>query len=207
MAGLGDYLKKGEKAPQLKGKIIDRYWNAALENSAVAQYITEKDEKALEFLQDIQVVEGADNDNGINLRFVFKANPYFAETSIVRRLKYAEGKPVCLEGDQVSWKAGNWLTHESKKVNNKATGESKVMKGKKVDSFFDIFENWTVNENPNELDKCYQILFDLMAVIRDSLSYFLGLFDVENEGDSEEEEDYDDEEEEEEETPKKGKKK
>ena len=54
------------------------------------------------------------------------------------------------------------------------------MKGKKVDSFFDIFENWTVNEHPNELDKCYQILFDLMAVIRDSLSYFLGLFEVDN---------------------------
>lgn len=47
MAKLGEYLKKGEKAPQLKGKVIDRYWNAALENSAVAQYITEKDEKAL----------------------------------------------------------------------------------------------------------------------------------------------------------------
>jgi hypothetical protein len=190
----------------LKGKIIDRYWNAALENSTVAQFITEKDEKALEFLQDIQVVDGADNENGINLKFVFKANPYFTETSIVRRLKYAEGKPVCLEGDQATWKAGNWLTHESKKVNNKSTGESKVMKGKKIESFFDIFENWTVNDNPNELEKSYQILFELMAVIRDSLSYFLGLFEVEN--DSDEEEDYDeDEEDDEEEAPKKGGKK
>ena len=52
------------------------------------------------------------------------------------------------------------------------------MKGKKIESFFDIFENWTCNDNPNELTKCYEILFDLMGVIRDSLSYFLGLFDV-----------------------------
>jgi hypothetical protein len=27
---LGNYLKPGEKAPAAKGKVIDRYWNAAL---------------------------------------------------------------------------------------------------------------------------------------------------------------------------------
>jgi hypothetical protein len=47
-------------------------------------------------------------------------------------LKTSDQKAVCLEGDQVTWKSGNWLTHESKKINNKATGESKVTKGKKI---------------------------------------------------------------------------
>ncbi len=123
---------------------------------------------------------------------MFKPNPYFTETSIVRRLKFADGKPVCLEGDEVTWKNGNWLTHESRKVSNKGTGESKQTKGKKIDSFFDIFLNWTSNDNPTELSKCHEILYDLMAVIRDSLSYFLGLFDMEDESE-EEEEDYDEE--------------
>ena len=59
----------------MKGKIIDRYWNAALQNSQVAQFITEKDEKALEYLQDIQIVES--EDDSTNLKFVFKTNPYF----------------------------------------------------------------------------------------------------------------------------------
>jgi hypothetical protein len=42
------------------------------------------------------VADAAGSEHGLNLKFVFKANPYFTETSIVRRLKYAEGKPVCL---------------------------------------------------------------------------------------------------------------
>jgi hypothetical protein len=168
----------------------------------VAQFITEPDEKALEFLQDIQVVEDSSNENGITLRFIFKANPYFSETTVVRKLRLGEDRAaVCLEGDQPSWKAGNWLTHESKKVNNKATGESKVLKGKKVDSFFDIFLNWTAAENAKELEKCSQILNELMVVIRDSLGYFLGLFDVDGEDSEAEEDDYEDEDDEESEEP------
>lgn len=136
----------------MKGKIIENYWNSALENSQVAHYITEQDEKALEYLLDIQVVDGgSDNANGINIRFIFKNNPYFTETSVVRRLKYSDGKSVCLEGDLVSWKQGAWLTHASKKVNNKSTGEAKVIQGKKIESFFDIFLNWTETDNPTEL--------------------------------------------------------
>ncbi len=59
LEALKEYLKPGEKAPTApKGRVIDRYWNAALENSGVSNFITEKDEKALEYLQDIQFVEG-----------------------------------------------------------------------------------------------------------------------------------------------------
>lgn len=121
-------------------------------------------------------------------------------------MKVAEQKAVCLEGDQVTWKSGNWLTHESKKINNKATGESKVTKGKKIESFFDIFLDWNANENADELAKCSQIVYDLIAVIRDSLSYFLGLFEVLDESE-EEDDDYEDEIDEEEDATKKGKKK
>jgi len=48
--------------------------------------------------------------------------------------------------------------------------------------------NWTV-DNPKELQKSEAILNELMVVIRDSLSYFLGLFDVDD--GSEEEEEFD----------------
>jgi hypothetical protein len=80
----------------------------------------------------------------------------------------------------LTWKQGNWLTYESKKVNNKTTGESKVVQGKKIESFFDIFFNWTAAENSNEIQKSHAILSELLVVIRDSLSYFLGLFDYED---------------------------
>lgn len=58
------------------------------------------------------------------------------------------------------------------------------MKGKKIDSFFDIFLNWNINDNPDEMEKCFNIFHDLKIIIRDSLNYFLGVYEFEGEGDS-----------------------
>ena len=86
-------------------------------------------------------------------------------------------------------KPGNWLTHEARKINNKSTGENKVVPGKKKDSFFDIFINWSGSENPKELAKCAKIFEDLREVVQDSYSFFLGLYDLDVSEDAEE---YDD---------------
>ena len=75
-------------------------------------------------------------------------------------------------------KVGNWLTHEMRKVNNKSTGQNKITQGKKIDSFFDIFLNWTVEENPKELTKCSKIFEVLRDVVQDSFSHFLGLYEM-----------------------------
>lgn len=50
---------------------------------------------------------------------------------------------LALEGGKVTWKDNKWLTHEKKKITNKKTGETRIEKGKKIKSFFDIFEDWT----------------------------------------------------------------
>jgi hypothetical protein len=67
------------------------------------------------------------------------------------------------------------------------------VQGKKIDSFFDIFLNWNAVENQKELQKCAEIMQELVVVVRDSLSFFLGLYEMENESD-EDLEDYEDEE-------------
>lgn len=74
-------------------------------------------------------------------------------------------------------KQGNWLTHEMRKVNNKSTGETKIMQGKKIESFFDIFINWSIVDNPKMLAKCTKIFEGLNEVYRDSFSCFLGLYE------------------------------
>jgi len=140
VAGLAQYLKPGEKQLQLKGKIIDSYWNGVLQNSQLEQLISEKDEPALENLLNIQFAES--EPNSICLRFVFRSNPYYEQTTAVRKLRMSEGQVVCLEGDLLTPKSGFWLTHECKKVTNKGTGETKQIQGKKIESFFDIFLNW-----------------------------------------------------------------
>lgn len=73
---------------------------------------------------------------------MFKENPYFHETTIVRHLRVHSNQMLALEGDQITWKDGKWLTNEKKKITNKKTGESKIDKGKKIKSFFDIFLDW-----------------------------------------------------------------
>ena len=50
---------------------------------------------------------------------------------------------LALEGGKVTWKDNKWLTHEKKKKKKKKTGETRIEKGKKIKSFFDIFEDWT----------------------------------------------------------------
>ena len=116
---MAEFLKQGEKAPQLKGKIIDSYWNSALENSPISSFISENDEKALESLVDIELAEAGDNPHGINLRFVFKANPYFAEGKVLRRIRVVEGEMVGVEGDKLEWKDNKWLTTKPKRSGTK----------------------------------------------------------------------------------------
>lgn len=81
-----------------------------------------------------------------------------------------------------------------------------MLQGKKIESFFDVFLNWNVNENPDEFDKCHQIIEELVTVIKDSLGFFLGLFEMAGSEDEDEDEYEDEEDDEEEEAPKKGKK-
>ena len=82
---------------------------------------------------------------------------------------------LALEGDQLTWKEGKWLTHEKKKITNKKTGESKIDKGKKIKSFFDIFLDWNA-ENQAELQRTGNFMAELAnMIVMDSLDYFLGL--------------------------------
>ncbi len=93
-----------------------------------------------------------------------------------------------MEGDSITWKDGKWLTHEKKKITNKKTGESKIDKGKKINSFFDIFLDWNA-ENPNELQKVSNIIVELASFITmDSLDYFLDLINVEARSEDEDDE-------------------
>jgi hypothetical protein len=44
-------------------------------------------------------------------------------------LDIKKGEALCLEGDLLSWKEGECLTHAIKKVTNKKTGEKTTIQG------------------------------------------------------------------------------
>lgn len=120
-SGVDNYLKNGEKVANVRGKQIDNYWTYVLTNSHLQAFITEKDEKVLNSLNNIEVIEDQKSED-INFIFEFKPNQYFENTKVSRKMVYSEGRPFGTEGDKLNWKSGKWLTHETKKVNNKTTG-------------------------------------------------------------------------------------
>lgn len=75
-----------------------------LSNSALVDEINEKDEKALKYLLDIQKIYDPADDESIELKFVFKENPFFKETTIQRKLDIKNGEVLALEGDLLTWK-------------------------------------------------------------------------------------------------------
>jgi hypothetical protein len=86
------------------------------------------------------------------------------------------------------------LTHERKKITNKKTGESKIDKGKKIKSFFDIFLDWTADK-PADLDRVGDIILELAnLIVMDSLDYFLDLINEEERSVDEDDEEFDDDE-------------
>lgn len=189
----------------LKGKKIDNYWNSVIGNSPIYKTVTKTDEQALENLLDVQIVHQP-NESDLGLRFIFKPNSYFNETSITRYMRVRDGMIIGIDGDQVTWKPNVSLTHLSKKVTNKSTGETKIVQGKKIESFFDIFTDLTADE-AETLSRASNIMSELgTLIVKDSLEYFLGLIDI-DESDDSEDGDFDDEEEEVEEAPKKKQKK
>ena len=56
----------------MKGKLIDNYWNSVLSNSPLVDEITENDEKALNYLLDIQIIfpENVLDNANISLSFL-----------------------------------------------------------------------------------------------------------------------------------------
>ena len=77
MTNLKQYLGPGEKPGQLKGKVIENYWNSALQNSPLETFMNERDENALENLINIYSLNDNKDIDTITYKFVFKSNPYF----------------------------------------------------------------------------------------------------------------------------------
>lgn len=150
----------------------------------------------MKYLLDIQRIDNPADPESIELEFVFKPNPYFNETSLKRKLNVKNGEALSLEGDTFTWKEGKCLTHSIKKVTNKKTGEKTTMEGKKIKSFFDIFLNFD-NKNQEMLKRVADNMSEISSLlILDSVDYFLGVINADEQSEDEDEDDVEEEDEE-----------
>ncbi|TNY22845.1 protein phosphatase 2A inhibitor 2 [Rhodotorula diobovata] len=75
-----------KKRAELAAKVKD-FWFTALENCGkTAQFIDAVDEEALKALKDVWIEHSADDVREYEIRFTFGKNPYFKNTTLVKKL-------------------------------------------------------------------------------------------------------------------------
>jgi len=199
--------KKEENEEDIKG-IPDFWLNTLRVCSAVGETITDSDEDALRYLQDIQCeifTDGEDKSkHGFKLHFHFNDNPYFTNKSLskVYHLTYESNSEVLesADGTEVQWKAGKNLTVKTvkKKQRHKGgRGTRTVTKQEPCESFFNFFKPPPVPDKDTDMEKndLMALQFDLETdyelgsaikdkVIPHAILYFTG--------EAQEDEDYED---------------
>jgi len=199
--------KKEENEEDIKG-IPDFWLNTLRVCSAVGETITDSDEDALRYLQDIQCeifTDGEDKSkHGFKLHFHFNDNPYFTNKSLskVYHLTYESNSEVLesADGTEVQWKAGKNLTVKTvkKKQRHKGgRGTRTVTKQEPCESFFNFFKPPPVPDKDTDMEKndLMELQFDLETdyelgsaikdkVIPHAILYFTG--------EAQEDEDYED---------------
>ncbi|GMH32959.1 hypothetical protein BSKO_00793 [Bryopsis sp. KO-2023] len=127
----------GEKEGDAKHGIPSFWANVLRNQDFISDCITERDQAALEYVQDIRLVQAA-GEGGVE--FHFGPNPFFSNTVLRRVVGWddsEEGSVPVEEGTDIQWKEGQNLTiKESAKKSGKKGGKQRV---KPCPSFFRFF--------------------------------------------------------------------
>ncbi|KAG9015995.1 hypothetical protein FRB90_003915 [Tulasnella sp. 427] len=131
-------------------KGVPQFWLHALKNHLdIAELITERDEEALAYLQDIRLEYLPSSTPGYKLSFHFAPNEFFSNDVLTKTYIYedvvdSQGDYVysSAEGTKIDWKEEKDLTktYEVRKQRNKNTNRTRIIKrAESTPSFFDFF--------------------------------------------------------------------
>ncbi|KAE9338832.1 hypothetical protein PR003_g11312 [Phytophthora rubi] len=194
---------------------VPGFWlRAFMNHSVLADLIHERDLPAFEFLTNVHSVSH-EQDNGFKLTFEFAENPFFSNKSLNKEYDIGDaselGEAVLrnVTGTVIEWKEGQNLCEVTKKVKQRAKGETRVVnRTEPCDSFFQFF---TPVEMPSEEDDedsemimrqlsgDFEIGFTIHeTIIPQALLWFTGeaVEDDDSDYDPEEDEDFEDSDEE-----------
>eukprot|EP00727_Mastigamoeba_balamuthi_P009460 m51a1_g5136 putative protein set-like (259) ;mRNA; f:4302-5511 len=143
-------------------RTIPGFWARAIKNHDLSEYLTEEDNKAIEYLAELSFEE---DEARALFTFVFKANPFFENETLTKEYRYKEGNEEQLEvvPCSIHWKSGQNLTqrkHGAPVSGGKRSREPKP-------SFFEWFEQTTVSDT-----EITELIKELWA---EPLKYFLCL--------------------------------
>ncbi|KAE9600429.1 hypothetical protein Lal_00046098 [Lupinus albus] len=202
------------KATEEKG--VPNFWLTAMKsNETLVEEITERDEGALKYLQDIKWCR-IHNPKGFKLEFFFHTNPYFKNSVLTKTYHMIDDDDPILEkaiGTEIEWYPGKCLTQKilKKKPKKGSKNAKPITKTEKCESFFNFFTPPQVPEDDDDddidddavedLQNLMEQDYDIGSTIRDKIiphavSWFTGeaaQSDIEEiEGDDDEDEEDDD---------------
>jgi nucleosome assembly protein 1-like 1 len=168
-----DTKKEEAKAEPAGPKGIPEFWLRALSNCPeTGETITERDEAALKFLEDIEVELFENANDGFRLRFKFTPNEFFNNTELLKTYHYVmEDGDVMVdrsEGTAIEWKDGKNLTVEQvKKKQKKGKAKKWVTVEEPCESFFNYFRTVTEEEDDDGSYEEYDL--EISNIIRDKI--------------------------------------
>jgi nucleosome assembly protein 1-like 1 len=186
------YIRRSET---INNHNVSKFWLTVLKNHPmVSSYITERDEKLLEFLVDIKVVEDPITPN-FAIEATFAENPYIENKTLIAKFKAdSDGEVTSTECTDIKWRAENFTMKLIKK--KKGRKGKAVTKLEKCDSFFNLFINQSLEADMDEdMDEeegplPAEEIFDMAQEIRDEIvpNAFMFFLNIKPEDELEDEE-------------------
>ncbi|VFQ98566.1 unnamed protein product [Cuscuta campestris] len=145
-----------DKGTEEKG--VPNFWlNAMKMNEILTEEITERDEEALKYLNDIKWSR-LDGSKGFKLEFFFDPNPFFKNTVLVKTYYMHDDDELILEkaiGTDIEWHPSKCLTQKvlKKKPKKGSKSAKPITKTEKCASFFNFFNPPAVPDDDDEEEK------------------------------------------------------
>lgn len=183
-----------KRSDVIRNRSVSKFWLKAFRNHPmVSSYITERDEKLLEYLVEVKVVEDPITPN-FTIEATFAENPYIENSTLVAKFKAdSDGEVNSSECTVIKWKAENFTMKQVKK--KKGRKGKAVTKLEKCDSFFNLFINQSLEDideediDDDEGPLPAEEIFDMAQEIRDEIvpNAFMFFLNIKPEDELEEE--------------------
>lgn len=129
---------------------IPFYWKTAIENAKFFT-INEKDKEILKYLSNIDIKHNEQDKKSFTVYFYFNTNSFFEHTILEKAYIFNKKEDAYTESKatEIKWKGEAPNIKIVKKKVKKGKNVSTVTKEKKVESFFNIFENTDEDDDEN----------------------------------------------------------
>lgn len=100
-----------EKRNSTTQAIPDFWLTAFLSHRTLFDFLTEEDQKVFRYLQSLDVEDFKDVKSGYRITFIFRPNPYFEDTKLVKVFRFSDEGTTSISGYTIKWKDGMDFTN------------------------------------------------------------------------------------------------